>query len=65
MARKPYNMSAAAREARALGGIASATSPTNLITRIERAKANLTPAHIERLRALLASATPKSDTDDS
>ncbi|MFI5879417.1 hypothetical protein [Streptomyces sp. NPDC051554] len=51
-------MTPAARAARAKGAQA-VNSPDGLITRIERAKANLTPAHIERLRALLAPSAAK------
>jgi hypothetical protein len=62
MPRKPYTMTPAARAARAKGAQA-VNSPDGLITRIERATANLTPAHIERLRALLAPSMAK--TEDS
>ena len=61
MPRKPYTMTPAARDARAKGGKAAQT-PDGLIARLE--KANLTPAHIERLRALRP-AVPAAKAEDS
>ncbi|MGW1506001.1 hypothetical protein ACWCQW_47390 [Streptomyces mirabilis] len=60
---RSYTMTQAARDARAKGGRATLNSPDGLITRIERAKARLTPEHIARLSALLASATSTTDAD--
>jgi hypothetical protein len=57
---RPYTVTDAVRARNAKGA-----GPDGLITRIERAKANLTPAHIERLRALLASAPSTTKVDES
>ena len=63
---RTYTMSEKAKAARvknAAAARAAQHSPGGLITRIERAKKNLTPEHIARLSALLASATASTNAD--
>ena len=61
---RAYTMSEKAKAAR-IGNAAAAraaqNSPDALLTRIERAKANLTPAQWDRLRSLLGSAPKAAD----
>jgi len=58
---RKYTVSPAVLERNAKGREA-ASSPESLIARIERAKARLTPEHIARLSALLASAPPREES---
>ena len=61
---RAYTVSDAVRE-RSRKGAEAVNSPDGLIARIERAKKNLTPENIERLRALLADAPTAAKNDES
>jgi len=58
-ARRPYTVTDKVR-ARGAKGAAAVNGPDTAITRIERARANLTPTQWDRLRSLLASAPTES-----